>query len=428
MTSVAALRRRRPPARIVHLGLGAFARAHPTWYTQHAADADEWGIAAFTGRTPRVAELLDPQDEVYTLIERGSVDAVEAIDAVVSVESGADDAALAAALADPAVALATLTITEQGYAPGSPTIARLAAALDRRRWADAGPIALVPCDNLPGNGAALRARVLQESVPELAAWIEESVSFVSTVVDRITPATTQEDLVIAARLIGADDAAPVVTEPYSAWVLAGEFPRGRPEWEAAGAEFVDDVEPAEHRKLWMLNGAHSLLAYRGLARGHATVAEAMDDPVCADEVDALWDEAGSVLPYDDVEVETAASELRIRFGNARIEHRLAQIALDGSVKLPIRILDPLRARLRAGLGPGVAQCAAVAAWADLVAAGEASGDPLAEALAPRLDGTEPHERARLVLDALAPDLAADDEVTAAVADGIRIPSAERSTR
>ena len=153
----------------------------------------------------------------------------------------------------------------------------------------------------------------------------------------------------------------MVTEPFSEWVLQGDFPAGRPRWEAAGARFVDDLEPYERRKLWLLNAGHSLLAYEGLARGLTTVADAFADPTCRAELEQLWSEAAEVLtlPADD-----ATAALRTRFANARIEHRLAQIARDGSVKLPVRILAVAQARAVAGLPVGPAGAGVVAAWID----------------------------------------------------------------
>ena len=185
------------------------------------------------------------------------------------------------------------------------------------------------------------------------------------------------------RLTGFEDAAPVVTEPFSEWVLSGTFPAGRPGWEAAGARFVDDVEPFERRKLWLLNAGHSLLAYLGLLRGHATIAEAMADDACSAALERLWAEARVELPFDDTAVDEALAALRDRFTNARIEHRLAQIATDGSQKLGPRILDPVRSRLADGHEPGEAQAGVIAAWTLHLLGGDYR-DPGAEELASRL--------------------------------------------
>ena len=152
-----------------------------------------------------------------------------------------------------------------------------------------------------------------------------------------------------------------MTEPFTEWVLQGDFPLGRPAWENAGAQFVDDVEPYEQRKLWMLNAAHSLLAYRGLELGHETVFDAFADPALAAEVAQLWDEARPVLRMDAAELDAWLEALRIRWQNPRIEHRLEQIALGGEQKIPARIEAVIRQRERAGLPPGTAELETIAA-------------------------------------------------------------------
>ncbi|WP_456847050.1 mannitol dehydrogenase family protein, partial [Cellulomonas sp. P5_C6] len=298
---------------------------------------------------------------------------------------------------------------------------RLVDGLRARRAAGAGPIAVVSCDNLPDNGAVLRRVTLDLAVavdPDLARWIEQNVSFVSTMVDRITPATTDTDRATVRVLTGRDDRAPVVTEPFSEWVLQGAFPAGRPAWELAGARFVDDLEPDERRKLWLLNAGHSLLAYEGLARGRATVAEAFADPVCRAQLELLWQEAADVLPAP---VEDYLAALRDRFANARIEHRLAQIARDGSQKLPVRVLAVVQARAAAGLPVGRAGAGVVAAWiTHLDVVDVAVSDAGAVALAARLHGQGSVARARLALASLAPRLARSDVFARHVAEALAV--------
>ena len=294
------------PVRIVHLGLGAFHRAHQAWYTATVDTAQEWGIAAFTGRNPQAANELAPQDGLFTMIERSVAgDTASIVTSIVDAVDGSRLDRLLELLAAPTTSIVTLTITEAGYrltpdgmpnradsavvadiewlstnlADGIPSsldrgptssLGRLVLGLEARRLAGAGPIAIVPCDNMPDNGKFVATGVLAmaaEVSDDLAAWIEKSVSFVSTSVDRITPRTTPDDLETAEALTGLRDNAAVVTEPFSDWVLSGEFPAGRPHWENAGARFVDEIEPFERRKLWLLNGAHSLLAYAGRLRG-----------------------------------------------------------------------------------------------------------------------------------------------------------------
>jgi fructuronate reductase len=199
----------------------------------------------------------------------------------------------------------------------------------------------VPCDNVPDNGPMV-ARVVGELAaavdPGLAEWIGAHVAFVTTMVDRITPRTTDDDRARLRTETGVDDPLPVVTEPYTEWVLSGEFPQGRPRWEDAGARFVDDVVPWEQRKLRLLNGSHSLMAYAGSIRGHETVAEAIADPVVRGWVEQWWDDAARHLPLPAEDIAAYRAALLERYENPRIRHLLAQIASDGSQKLPIRIV------------------------------------------------------------------------------------------
>ena len=395
----AELRRERPapPVRIVHLGLGAFHRAHQAWYTQRAEDGDGWGIAAFTVRSPAAAEALAAQDCLYTIVERAADgDRAELGTAIVAAHDGADLEALERYLADPAVAVVTLTVTEAGYALGDdglpsaelladvgterPTtvIGRLLRALEARRRANAGPIALVSCDNIPDNGAFL-LRGLLAAAGGSADWIERNVAVVATSVDRITPAVTEELTATVERLTGLRDAAPVAAEPFSDWVLSGDFPAGRPRWESSGARFVDDLEPWERRKLRLLNGAHTLLALAGPPRGHATVAEAIGDPELRAAVEQLWDEAAATLPAD-LDLEGYRAALLERFENPRIEHRLAQIAQGSVTKLRLRIVPVALERLAAGAT--ASGCAhPVAAWIAAERPAVAERLTVAEALA-----------------------------------------------
>ncbi len=377
-----------PPAanRIVHVGVGAFHRAHQAWYTARASDADDWAITAFTGRRSVVADQLAPQDGLYTLVERGpETDRFSHIGSIRSVIPGSETHQLADAIADAHTAVVTLTITESGYRltpDGAPderdgavrsdleilgrlggetvahtetlglttVLARIVAGLELRRRRLGTAIAIVPCDNVVDNGAFVRrgvAELASRVSPTLRAWVDSHASFVSTSVDRITPRVTSDDELLVLEHTGWTDAAPVVTEPFSDWVLSGAFPSGRPRWETAGARFVENVEPYERRKLWMLNGAHTLLAFHGQLLGHDTVASAIGDPRCRAAVDALWDEAQRHLP-DDLDIPAYRAALLVRFANPRIEHRLEQIAEDGLTKLRLRIPPIAAAELEAG--------------------------------------------------------------------------------
>lgn len=433
----------KPPVRIVHLGLGAFHRSHQAWYTSQASDAADWGIAAFTGRRPDAALALAEQDGLFTLVERAdSGDSFSVVGSIVEAVDGADVQRLAELVSAPATAMVTLTVTEAAYRLGadgqldttasdvasdlallasgsgnpSTPLGRLVFALAARRAAGAGPLAVVCCDNLANNGTVARnavAGLAQAWDTELAAWVEENVSYVSTSVDRITPRTTEADIAAVEAACSYRDNSPVVAEPFTNWVLSGDFPAGRPRWEDAGAVFVDHIEPYENRKLWLLNGAHSLLAYAGQLRGHTTVAQALADPQCLTAVESFWDEAeanlsGAAAGGADLQIPAYRAALLARFSNARIAHHLAQIAMDGSTKLRMRAVPVLLAERAQGKS-GAAAALMIAAWIDFSAAAETFHDPLATevAAANQLVGTE---RVRAVLALVDPAVAADDSV------------------
>ncbi|WP_250034590.1 mannitol dehydrogenase family protein [Paractinoplanes maris] len=393
------------PIRVVHLGLGGFFRAHQAWYTGFD---QEWGIAAFTGRSAALAETLTRQEGRYTLVVRGpSDDDRQVLTSVVAAYPGSDAPTWRSLVASPSVAVVTITMTEAAYAPEGVVADRLVAGLSARRLAGSGPIAVVSCDNLPGNGE-VTARVVHELAarldPALDEWITANVSFVTTMVDRITPRTTPSDVREVSEAGGWPDAAPVITEPFTEWILSGDFPVGRPEWERGGARFVDDVVPHETRKLLLLNGGHSLLAYAGSALGHETVAEAVADPACRGWLDQWWDEACRHVPLPAGELTDYRAALLDRFANPRIRHTLAQIAADGSQKLPIRVVPVLRGERAAGRMP-VGAARILAAWIDHL---RGAGAPVADA------GATPYaERSgsvRDVLALLAPDLADDADL------------------
>jgi fructuronate reductase len=421
--------RPRAPVRVAHLGLGSFFRSHPARYTDLADDAEAWGIAAFGGRSGRLAALLAEQDDLYTLVTRAAAgDRFDVVESVTATAAAADTARWREVIAAATTAVVTITVTEAGYglrpdgrldleraaqsAPG-----RLVDGLAARFRAGGAPLAVVPCDNIARSGERVGTAVrdVAEAVdPALAAWIDTSVAFVSTVVDRITPHTTDEDVALVASATGWRDRAPVVAEPFGEWVLAGRFPAGRPAWETAGATFVDDVAVHEERKLRLLNGAHSLLAYVGTMRGHGTVAEAMADDGCRALVEAWWDDAGGGLPLPVDEVRAYETQLVERFENARIGHLLTQIVPDGSHKLPLRVVPTLREARAAGRLPdgGVA---IVAGWLCHLRDRGAEVDDVAAATVVPLAVGPWRDAARRILGALAPDLADDRELASAVA-------------
>lgn len=359
-----------PPVRIVHLGLGAFHRSHQAWYTARASDAEQWGIAAYSGRSVALAEALNAQGGRYTLVVRSAdADRSEVIGSIARAHGGSELTRFVADVAAPTTSILSLTITEAAYSPRetdadvpllrtladgadpstlqpSTALGRVVLALDARRRSGSGPLALVSCDNLPDNGGMLRAAVrsLAGGVPGLMDWVEQSVSFVSSSVDRITPRLSSDET--AELAVRYSDRAPVVTEPFSDWVIEGDFPAGRPRWETAGARFTDDLEPWEARKLWLLNGAHTLLASLGRLRGHSTVSESIADAECLRAVEAYWEEACGHLPAT-LELREYRAALLDRFRNPRIRHLLEQIALDSDTKVRVRIV-PVAERLRAG--------------------------------------------------------------------------------
>jgi fructuronate reductase len=433
------------PVRHVHLGLGGFFRAHQAWYTDRSPDAAEWGIAGFAGRSAGLATRLTAQDGLYTVVSRGADRDNYAVVSSLSRAHAADDAqAWQAYLASPDVCVLSLTVTEAAYlrgAAGGLDVARsdvqadiaqlrndvrglpvtvpgrIVAGLAARRLADAGPLTLLSCDNLPDNGAVL-ARVVSDLAaavdPALAAWIDGSVSSVSTMVDRITPATTAADIETVRRDTGRLDTCPVVTEPYSEWVLCGTFAAGRPAWDHAGAIVTTDLMPYEHRKLWLLNGAHSLLAYAGAARGHRTVSDALADDVVHRWVEAWWEEASRHLPFAPEELVHYRDALLARFANPRIEHRLSQIAADGSQKIPARVLPVLRRERSSGSIPTGA-VRALAGWvAHLRGYGVPVADAAATTLAEELSGVALRDAVPRALATLEPGLADDRDLLDAV--------------
>ena len=379
------------PVRIVHLGLGNFFRAHTCWYTEHV-DGEAWGIAAFSGRTATHVADLEEQGDVYTLVVQGAQTTSEVISTLSAVHRADDLAAWRGYFASPQVCIVTSTITEGGYlrdasgnldvtlesvqadvsslvadplsgfvttAPG-----KFVAGLLARRRSAAAPITFVPCDNVVDNGLMIRRVVTQMAQavdPSLAQWMDGNVTFVSTMVDRITPGLSDEGRTLIEADLGYEDPALVICEPFTEWVLSGDFAGERPAWETSGANFVDNIVPFEHRKLWMLNGAHSIMAYAAPLRGHTTVQEAIVDPVVRGWVEAWWDEAGPRLPLSTGEVQGYRDALMTRFTNPRMRDVLSRIAADGSQKLPIRFVPVMKADLDEGVVP-LAGLRAVAAW------------------------------------------------------------------
>ena len=410
-------RRQVTPA-IVHLGMGAFHRAHEAMFTEAVLASGDlaWGIVGAGLISVDKKNALLPQDGLYTLAERSANgEQLHVIGAIVDVLGGADDLPkLLARMSDPATRIVSLTVTEKGYYldaatrqlqlqspdiagdlanPAAPRtiLGLIVQALKNRREAGVPPFTVLSCDNLPNNGRLAKAAVLAFAGTldaGLAAWIEAEVSFPCTMVDRITPATTDDDCAHIAAAIGMDDAAPVVTEQFVQWVIEDDFTMGRPDWTLGGAVFSDEIERWENMKLRCLNGAHSTLAYLGQLTGRETVAEAMEMPFISQTLDALWLEIRAVLHAPKgVDSGAYVESLKQRFRNPALKHRTAQIASDGSQKLPQRLLAPLRDRIGLGLAsPMIAT--AIAAWMHYavkvaLTPGAKLADPLAEEILAR---------------------------------------------
>lgn len=363
---------------IVHLGLGAFHRAHQAVFVDDCIGAGDldWGIVGASLRSPDTRDALEPQDDLYTLLVRdGTDERVRVIGSVLScLVAPENPTALLDALCDPAVRIVTLTVTEKAYLrdaagdldaahpdlvwdlanPAAPRTVHgfLAEAIARRRDAGVLPFTVLSCDNLPSNGATLRRLLVAFANlrdRELARFIETGIAFPSSMVDRIVPATTDADRKRAAELIGVTDAWPIATEPFLQWVIEDNFPSGRPDWEPFGVEMVSDVRPFEEMKLRLLNGAHSGIAPLGLLAGHETVADSFGDPAIKRFVQGLWAEAIPTLPtYAGLRPYAYIEALSARFDNPAIRHRTAQIANDGSQKLPQRIIATALERQESG--------------------------------------------------------------------------------
>jgi fructuronate reductase len=400
----------RPPVGIVHLGAGAFHRAHQASFTE---DAGEWGICAVAPRRRDAVQQLAPQDGLFTLLVRHpDEDRARVIGCLREVlHAPSEPERVVARIADPGVDVVTLTITEAGYA--SPVIDLLARGLRAR----AGPLTVLSCDNLPRNGEVLAALLRERFDLD-----ERHVTFPCTVVDRIAPATTEADREAAARLIGLDDRAVVVTEPFRQWVIEDRFAGLRPAWERAGAQLVADAAPFEQLKLRVLNGSHSTLAYLGLLAGARTVDEAVRDDAIAGAVRRLVGEDVAPTLAPELDLPGYVAALDERFANPRMGHRLEQIAADGSQKLPARLLPVARERRAAGAEPRWVALA-VAAWALHLRGDDVHDEaaaPLRERLA-RVEGAGP--MADTVLRGLDPELAADQVFRDLVADWIERLSA-----
>lgn len=390
--------------RMLHIGLGNFHRAHQAWYTAKATD--DWRITGVVMRNEALFDILQER-RGYSLGIREAdglhVEHITLHDRVLL--ASRESAAVVDAFADPDLHVVTLTITEKGYCldpatgrldlthpdiasdlEGQPShaIGLLAQGLAHRMAEGLGPLTVLSCDNLSGNGRKLAAAV-EDFAKNANLYLNSDNRFPDTMVDRITPATTQALSHEIAAAAGQPAVAPVLTEAFSEWVIEDDFAGMRPDWENAGAELVPDVAPFEMRKLRLLNAAHSWLAYAGLLARHRYVHEAMADPALRKGVERLWDEATTTLPQAVIGTLPAYRAALIdRFAVAEMRHELIQIAADGSLKMRERIV-PL---IRAGAENSQAMDA-IAAWIAFTLRahrdGVAVSDPKATEIAKRID-------------------------------------------
>ncbi|MDD7972234.1 mannitol dehydrogenase family protein [Roseinatronobacter alkalisoli] len=404
------------PAGIVHLGLGAFFRAHVASYLADAMarHGGDWGVIGVSLQSPGTRDRLRPQGWAYTAVELapdGEKPQIMTLlrDVLVAPEN---PQAVLDAMAAETVSIVSLTVTEKGYChepatgrldPAHPDIAHdlehdlpksapgyLVRALQLRHARGLPPFTVLCCDNLPENGRVVRAVVLELARlidPALADWIGDNGAFPSTMVDRIVPATTPDDLDRVAALTGLRDEAPVMHEPFRQWVIEDHFCGPRPDFSGTGAQLVADVTPFEHMKLRMLNGTHSALAYLGYLAGHQTIADVMTDPAFVAYARHLWQAEiiPTLTPPENTDLGAYADALAARYANPAIRHQTWQIAMDGSQKLPQRILATIADNRAAGRDIS-GQALAVAAWMRYTSGRDETGAPIdvKDPLAPRL--------------------------------------------
>ncbi|GAA1773843.1 mannitol dehydrogenase family protein [Pseudarthrobacter sulfonivorans] len=401
----------------MHLGLGAFARAHTAVFTEKAmlaTGSSDWGIVGVTQRSETVARQLEPQDGLFTVAERGNGAApLHVVSSIVEAISGRDHPAkVVDRIAAATTQVVTLTVTEKGYRidphtgslnttdaqvqadlagnPPQTAIGQITRGIQQRASTGGGPLTVVSCDNLPGNGelTGTLVRAFAAALPDaesgpLLTWLDANVTFPSTMVDRMVPATTAGDLDAVEHELGLRDEAAVMAEPFMQWVIEDNFAGDRPAWEEAGALFSTDVAAWEAAKLRLLNASHSMLAYLGLATGKVTISEAVGE-------DAFRAACGRMMAEDalptislpaGLDGGTYCAQVLERFANPALGHTTAKVGSDGSQKIGLRLLTTVRANLDAGRAPRWAALA-VAAWMHHVAttAADALNDPLAAEL------------------------------------------------
>lgn len=389
--------------RILHLGVGGFHRAHLALYVHELAEAGgDWGIRG-VGRLEgdrRMERVLASQDCLYTLIERDSHGSrPQVVGSIVDyVLTVGDAGSFAQRIADPVVAILSMTITEGGYGleRPNPTLEAIADGLDARRHAGGRPLTVMSCDNLPGNGNVAQAAVMavcDRRDPKLARYVETACTFPNSMVDRITPQTTDADRGWLRDTIGVDDGWPVVAEPFRQWVIEDRFAASRPSFEDVGVLFTDDVHDWEIYKLRMLNATHSCMAYLMALHGVAYVDEAMAIPAVRRYLERFL--AAEAIPaLDEIPGHPAAAYGRTvlsRYQNTGVRDQIARLCIDGTAKFPTFLIPTIEEQIERD-GPLECAALALAGWARYLAttpvaerAYDASGDRSA-ALAARALG------------------------------------------
>lgn len=437
----------------VHLGFGAFHRAHQALLTDQlvAEHGARWGICEVNllGGEQLIKQLR-LQDHRYSVLEKGANSSeLKIIDVITnSLHLELDGAeAILQQMSAPAIKIVSMTITEKGYCldpstghldkqnpmiandiqhPQSPRSALgfIVEALNRRHQQSLKPFSVMSCDNIQGNGHLVKKAVLELACLQnstLAEWIETNVSFPCTMVDRIVPAATEASLNEVASYLKCEDPCAIACEPFIQWVIEDNFVNDRPDWDRVGAQFVSDVIPYEEMKLRMLNGSHSFLAYLGYLAGYQTIDATVADPHFAKAARSLMlDEQAQTLNMPEgTDIKAYADLLLERFSNPNLKHRTWQIAMDGSQKLPQRFLKPLSILLKQGKDYRHLALA-IAGWMVYVGGVDEQGqtidvqDPLAEQLKSICDKAGDN-RVTALLDVsqiFAPELASNSDFVA----------------
>ena len=393
---------------VVHMSVGSFHRSHQAVYFDDLAQRDvsrDWGLVGVGLYRREMQGVLSAQDGLYTVVSRGAGGDEARIIGVITgyLFAPYEAAAVLDTLADERTRVVTLTITAAGYKVDAATGAFAAAdpeimadlaqpqrpcsalgyvveALDRRRRAGLAPFTVLSCDNMPANGAIARTAVLglaRMRDEQLARWIEQHVAFPSSMVDRITPKTTPQDRAMVARQFGIEDRWPVITEPFSQWIVEDSFCNGRPPLEQVGVQFVDDVRPYALMKTRLLNASHSALGYLGSLAGHERTHDAITDPVYAGYIERMMGEEIAPLlpPVPGIDLPDYQRVLLQRFANPAIGDRLSRLCRNGSAKVPRHVLSSIREARLTGRPHGLLTLA-VAGWVRYLRGVDEDGRPL----------------------------------------------------